>query len=338
MDPVTQGALGAILPQSLKTKRSRKYKYHIALAGFLGMVGGMSADLDVFISSDTDPLLFLTYHRQFTHSLVFIPFGGLIVALLMHWALGWRCQLRFFQTVFLCTIGYASHALLDTTTSYGTMLLWPFNETRYSLNIISIVDPLFSFPLLLSVTFAAVYNNHNIARIGLAWALIYLSAGFIQHQGALQIAKNLAVSRGHVPLRFEIKPSFGNILVWKSIYQADDKFFIDAMRVGIAPQVYEGTSISKLNLTRDFPWLVSHSQQAKDVALFDHFSDGFSAHNPEDPNRIFDVRYSFIPNEVSPLFSIVLAPGAYLNDHVNYKAERKQTHKKLSQLWGMIIE
>lgn len=338
MDPVTQGALGAILPQSMRTKWLRNHKYHVALAGFLGMVGGMSADLDVFISSDTDPLFFLKYHRQFTHSLIFIPFGGLVVALLMHWALGQRCHLRFFQTVLLCSLGYATHALLDTTTSYGTMLLWPFIETRYSLNIISIVDPLFTIPLLLAAAISAIYSKPNIARIGLAWVLIYLFAGFVQHQGALQIAKNLAISRGHLPLRFEIKPSFGNILVWKSVYQANDKYFIDAMRVGIAPQVYEGSSVSKLNPTNDFPWLIPHSQQAQDIGRFDHFSDGFSALDPENPNRIIDVRYSFVPNEISPLFSIELEPSADLTRHVHYNTERKQAYKKLSQLWDMLFE
>ena len=337
MDPVTQGALGAILPQSIREKWSRNNKYHTALAGFLGMVGGMAADLDVLISSDTDPLLFLTFHRQFTHSLVFIPFGGLMVALIVHWALGRKWQLKFFHTVLLCSLGYATHALLDAATSYGTMLLWPFIETRYSFSIISIVDPLFTLPLLMSVAFSAIYSNPNMARIGLAWALIYLSAGFMQHQGASQIAKNLATSRGHVPLRFKIKPSFGNILVWKSVYQANDKFFIDAMRVGIAPQVYEGTSILKLDPTKDFPWLMPYSQQAQDIGRFDHFSNGFSALDPENPNRIIDVRYTFDPNEVSPLFSIELAPNSDLTEHVQYITERKQMHKKLSRLWDMMF-
>jgi inner membrane protein len=55
-----------------------------------GMAGGLAADLDILIYSNTDPLLFLTFHRQFTHSLIFIPFGGLITALLVHWVLGRR--------------------------------------------------------------------------------------------------------------------------------------------------------------------------------------------------------------------------------------------------------
>ena len=337
MDPITQGALGAALPQSIRTKWFSCHKYYAALAGILGMLGGMAADFDVLIYSDTDPLLFLTYHRQFTHSVIFIPFGGIIVALLIHWILGRRWNLKFWQTVFLCSLGYATHALLDTATSYGTMLLWPFIETRYSWNIISIVDPLFTLPLVISVAMTAIRNDPRLARIGLVWAFIYLGVGWFQHQSAREVAMNLAASRGHEPQRFEIKPSFGNILVWKSVYESKNKFFIDAVRVGIAPRVYKGTSISKLDLEQDFPWLIPDSQQAKDIERFNHFSDDFSALNPKNPNQIIDVRYSFVPTEVSALFSIELVPDAGPTQHVRYQTYREQPRKQFGRLWRMMI-
>lgn len=201
MDPLTQGALGAALPQSISAKWPGHHKYQVAIAGLLGMVGGIAADLDVLIYSDSDPLLFLTYHRQFTHSLIFIPLGGLIVALMLHGVLARRWRLEFWQTALLCTLGYATHALLDAATSYGTMLFWPFVETRYSWSIISIVDPLFTIPLASLVILAGVRNDPRLARIGLVWAFLYLGAGWWQHQGAREIAADLAASRGHVPVR-----------------------------------------------------------------------------------------------------------------------------------------
>jgi inner membrane protein len=108
----------------------------------------MSADLDILIRSSSDPLLFLEYHRHFTHSFIFIPFGGMLCALALHWVLGQRWNIRFRQTWLFCTLGYATHALLDTSTSYGTMLFWPFSEERFSWSIVSVVDPLFTVPIL----------------------------------------------------------------------------------------------------------------------------------------------------------------------------------------------
>ena len=76
MDPITQGTIGAVLPQALGKK-------NLGIVALLGFLSGMAPDLDIFIRSSTDPLLSLEYHRQFTHSIVFIPFGGLICALFL---------------------------------------------------------------------------------------------------------------------------------------------------------------------------------------------------------------------------------------------------------------
>ncbi|MBO6520111.1 MAG: metal-dependent hydrolase [Rhodospirillales bacterium] len=336
MDPLTQGVLGAALPQATYAGNGSTRKYQIAIAGALGMLGGMAADLDVLIRSNTDPLLFLVYHRQFTHSLAFIPIGGLIVGFVLHWVLGRRWQLRFWQTVLLCSLGYATHALLDTATSYGTMLLWPFVDTRYALNIISVVDPLFTVPLALSVLWAAVRGRPGLARIGLVWALLYLGAGWWQHQTAREMAIALADSRGHNPVRLEVKPSFGNIVVWKSIYEVDGTFHVDAIRPRIASAVIEGDSVRKLDTARDFPWLSPESQQARDIDRFVHFSDGYAAVDPANASRVIDARYSFVPNEISALFSIELAEDARPSSHVRYVSHRERAREQFGRLWHLI--
>ena len=110
MDPLTQGAVGAALPQATRNR------LHVGIAGLLGFLAGLAADADVLIRSGDDPLLFLDFHRQFTHSLVFVPVGGALCALALHAVLGRRRRLRFAQTLLFCTLGYATHPLLDTAT------------------------------------------------------------------------------------------------------------------------------------------------------------------------------------------------------------------------------
>ena len=73
MDPVTQGLLGASLAGSLSKKKQTR------AAIFAGTIGGLFPDFDILIKSNIDPLLAIEYHRNFSHSLVFIPFGGLVV-------------------------------------------------------------------------------------------------------------------------------------------------------------------------------------------------------------------------------------------------------------------
>ena len=330
MDPLTQGALGAALPQATR------HKADIGIAGSLGFMAGLAADLDVFIRSATDPLLFLEYHRQFTHSLIFIPVGGLICALALHWILGRRWQLTFGRTFLFCTLGYATHALLDTATSYGTMLFWPFSNERFSLSIVSIVDPLFTVPILVLVILAGRRRKPALARVALAWAVLYLTVGALQHRAALAMGSEIAASRGHAPVRVEVKPSFGNILVWKTIYETEDRFYVDAVRAGVARRVYPGVSVAKLDHDRDLPWLDPASQQARDIERFSWFSDGFLALDPERSDRIIDVRYSFVPNSVSALWSIELAPEAPPTTHVRYRTHREHARESLGVLWRMV--
>lgn len=330
MDPLTQGVLGAALPQG-----SARGKY-AASAGLLGFLAGMAADLDVLIRSSSDPLLFLEYHRQFTHSLVFIPLGGLLCGLLLHQLLGRRRGLTFTQSWLYCTLGYATHALLDACTTYGTMLFWPFSHTRIAWNTISIIDPLFTVPLLVAVIVGARRRSPVYARLALFWAVTYMGLGLWQRNAAVDMGHALAAQRGHDAVRLEAKPSFANILVWKIVYETDDRFYVDAVRAGIAARTYKGQSVQKLDIDRDLPWLEQDSQQARDIERFRWFSNGYIARDPIYANRIIDIRYSMIPNEVSPLWSIELRRGAGRDEHAAYRVHRDVGTGRGARMWNML--
>ena len=331
MDPLTQGALGAMLPQSIAKKP------FLFWAGIFGFLAGMAADLDVFIRSSEDPLLFLEYHRQFTHSIVFIPIGGFLCGFLLYVTIGKRCNLSLSQSLLFCTLGYATHALLDACTSYGTQLFWPFSQTRVAWNSISIIDPLFTLPILLGIVAAGLKQKILFARAALVWSILYMSMGILQRESAITIVKELAAERGHTLLRIEAKPSFANILVWKTIYETPERFFVDAIRSTLSPKIITGRSIKKLNLARDFSWLDRNSQQARDIERFSWFSNGYVAKDLEHPNRIIDVRYSMIPNEITALWSIELTKTASKNAHVRFLTNREQVFEKLQTLWTMVI-
>lgn len=330
MDPLTQGVLGASLPQSAGRAREA------AGAGLLGFFAGMAADLDVLIRSSTDPLLFLEYHRQFTHSLVFIPIGGLLCALVLHGLIGQRRGFSFARSALFCTLGYATHALLDACTTYGTMLFWPFSDTRVAWNTVSIIDPLFTVPVLSLVLLAGLRQRPALARGALAWALGYLLLGQWQHHQAVELGRELAAARGHTPLRLEAKPSFGNILLWKVVYETGERFYVDAVRSGPWPAVYPGESVARLDARRDLPWLDPDSQQARDVQRFLWFSNGYVARDPHYPNRVIDIRYSLLPNEIAPLWSIELDPTAGAGVHANYITHRDGADNSAGALWAML--
>lgn len=329
MDPITQGALGAALPAAAGSARQTR----IAVA--VGFVAGMAADLDVLIRSQTDSLLFLEYHRQFTHALVFIPVGGFLAAAAFFLCFRRWLSIGFGRLWLFSTLGYGTHGLLDAATSYGTQLFWPFSDQRISFSIISVVDPLFSLPVLGLVLVALVRKRRGWARLALVWAACYLAVGAYRHHAARTLAAELAHQRGHVAVRLDVKPTFANLIVWRSVYEANGRFHVDGVRPGFAAPIIEGESIAKLDVARAFPWLDPVSQQARDIDRFRRFSDGFLAAAGGDDARVIDVRYAFLPNAIAPLWSIRLDPAAPPAAHVRFDTHRNDAGPNLRALMAM---
>jgi inner membrane protein len=321
VDPLTQGFVGASLSLSASKKQ------HLAAAGALGLVAGMAPDLDILIRSTNDPLLFLEFHRQFTHSLFFIPIGSFICALILHPLIAKKGGLSFKQSWWYCALGYATHGLLDACTSYGTLLLWPFTDTRYSWSTVSVIDPLFTLPILFTLILGLMKRNPWYPRIAVVWALVYLTFGMYQRDRAEEAGWALAEARRHAPQRLEAKPTFANTLVWKVIYETEHHYHVDAIRAGRSIKTYTGESIAKLNVAADFPWLDPASQQAKDIERFRWFSDDFIARDPNKGLRVIDVRYSIVPNEFNALWGIELSKTADKGMHVEYTTHRDSSQQ-----------
>ena len=330
MDPLSQGVIGAVAAQQKTTKN------HFIIATILGFLSGMAADLDIFIRSSNDPLLYLEFHRQFTHSLIFIPVGGFVCTIFFYYLFLRNKDITFKQTYIYSTLGYATHGLLDSCTTYGTQLLWPFTDDRIAWNTISIIDPLFTIPLLSLIIIAVIKKKKVISYLALSWVIFYSIFGLIQKERAEAIGNGLANTRGHDLVNVVAKPSFANLIVWKIIYTTKDSYYIDAVRLGLGEDVIEGVKIDKLNIQKSFPWLDLKSQQARDIERFRWFSNGYLALSETHPNRIIDIRYSMLPNEGHGLWGIELKPDADQSDHVVTISNRRSDMKTYKKLWKMI--
>ena len=242
-----------------------------------------------------------------------------------------------FKAIWLTALaGYATHGLLDACTTYGTLLLWPFSDARIAWNTISVVDPVFTLPLLGFVIAAGVKKSQFIGRLGIAWVAFYLSIGVIQEERAMAAGEALAAQRGHAPILVSAKPSFGNLLLWKTVYEYDDRFWVDAVRAGGHVTIIEGDHVARLNLQSSFPWLDTDSQQARDVERFRWFSNDYLAVDRNDPLLVVDMRYSHLPNEIKGLWGIRLDPDASADEHITWIARRSADSERLEQLWAML--
>ena len=328
MDPVTQGAFGAIFAQTISEKKK------ILFGSIVGCCAGLAPDLDIFIRSASDPLLKLEYHRQFTHSLVFIPIGALIVTFFSR--IFFKKYLSWGETYFFSLLGFATHGLLDACTSYGTQLLWPFSDERISWNYISVVDPFLTIPVILAIIFAIIMKNKYLTLFGILYILIYLTFGAIQENRAEFVGKSIANLRGHKIKDLTAKPSLGNLFLWKTIYEDSGFYYVDAVRLFANSEYCQGTKIKKLDLLNDFSELDKKSQQYKDIKRFNWFSQGYLGKGI-DKNIITDVRYSAVPNEVDGLWGIRINSNKPVSDHIDWVVNRRNYVEKWKRFFDLLL-
>ena len=333
MDPVSQGVVGAVVSGSMSKKPET-----LRLAALAGWLGGIAADADVLIRSKVDPLLVIEYHRHFSHSLLFIPVGGALVAGVL-WLLlaGKEAYGKLFV---FATAGYATAGLLDACTSYGTQLLWPFSEERVAWNVISIVDPLFTLPLLVLLLAGTFRKRTAWVRGALVFGLAYLGLGALQNHRAARIQASLAEERGHADAMTmaTVKPSIGNLVLWRSLYRFEDTFYLDAVRVGVGSggTIFEGESLPVIELEALLGAIPKDSRLAGDLRRFDHFSGGYLAHHPEKPDVVGDCRYALLPNSAIPLWGIRFDPGKP-DQHVSFESFREVEPEDRQRLFEMIL-
>ncbi len=291
----------------------------------------MLADADILIRSTNDPLLNIEFHRHFSHSLIFIPIGGLLAAVILWPFL--RKHLSFGRILFFTLLGYATSGLLDACTSYGTQLLWPFSDARIAWRIIAIIDPVFSLILIIAIIFTIRKRKPRASQIGLLLAGSYLLFGFWQHQNAFDAATRLAEQRGHTVDRMMVKPTMANLVLWRSVYESEGIFFVDGIRVGLWSEnrIYAGGQAK-----RYIPELNPDAALQHDIERFLYFSEDYVITDLERENVLVDLRYSMLPNGLSPLWGIdmnVDTPGQHAQ-FINFRDRSSNTRQRFI---GMLL-
>lgn len=329
MDIVTQGIVGAIASQSIAPRQQARQ------ALIIGFLAGLPADADILIRSSSDPLLTLEFHRQFTHSLIFVPVGGIVCGFLL-W-LFFKPSLTLVEILRLSTVSYLTSGLLDACTSYGTQLLWPFSEARIAWSIISVFDPFFSLTLVILLVLGWRRISPRFAQAGLFFALLYFSFGFYQHNLAEKITYKIAHLRGHSISRMVVKPTMGNVLVWRTVYQSSNRFHLSAIRLSpfSEPHYRQGDTLTVWSPDDTLDGMTPENLTHSDILRFRRFSDDYVVRHPTLANAMGDARYALLPHSGLPLWGIVWDPKQS-NQHVTFENWRKMTPEIMQTFLGLL--
>lgn len=215
MDSLTQFVLGAAVSTALlgKTLGPRK-------AAVLGGVLGTLPDLDVFLPFD-DPVDSFVLHRGATHSLFIqalaAPVVGEVLVRLVKPLQNRRVLV--WLTVYLC---FATHALIDAMTVYGTRLFWPLSPDPVGVGSVFIIDPLYTLPLLAAVVWALCRSTWSPGLARGTVAALAVSTGYLGLSVVLQAhmenrARNVFAAAGLAPDRVFAIAAPLNTVLWKVI-------------------------------------------------------------------------------------------------------------------------
>jgi inner membrane protein len=220
MDSLSQIALGAAIGVATMGRRTAVWK-----AALWGAVAGTLPDLDVLIDHG-DPIRKMVLHRAETHApfwltLFSLPMAAAVARLHGEWA-QWR---RWWLAIWLALV---THPLLDAMTVYGTQLALPFSNHPFGVGSVSIIDPLYTLPLLIGAGWALAMrgSRRGLAAnaAGLMLSTAYLAWGVAAQQHVERLARAWLAEQGISAERTLVTPTLFNSLLWRVLVVSGEHY------------------------------------------------------------------------------------------------------------------
>lgn len=242
MDSLTQIVLGGAVAAAIAPARHRR------AALLAGAALGTLPDLDalpLMLLSD-DPVVHMTVHRSFSHSLFVLPLLGFAIWWLFKRFGNGRVAEAPRQWFWAIQLALITHPLLDAFTVYGTQLWWPLMPPPTMWSSVFIIDPLYTIWLLIACV-AAFFLRERVAAQRVLVAGLVLSSAYL---GWSLLAKSLvdreagralaAMGLADAP-RFSVPMPF-NTLLWRVVAMTPGGF-VEGERSLVAddgPMVFRG--------------------------------------------------------------------------------------------------
>ncbi|MEK6593372.1 MAG: metal-dependent hydrolase [Pseudomonadota bacterium] len=236
MDTLTHALSGALLARATAPSPSPD-ALPLGRRVALGFFAAASPDLDV-IASWISPLAYLYYHRGITHSLLMLPLWAFVLAWLC--ALLWRGDRGWRAYFGVIALGIGSHIAGDWITSFGTMMLAPFSDTRFKLSTTFIIDLWFTGIILAGLMLSLAWRKSRApAALAVVALAAYVAFQFSLQQRALEFAEAYAQSAGLKQAKVSAMPRPVSPFNWMVVVDEGERYhyaLISLSRREIPPQ------------------------------------------------------------------------------------------------------
>ena len=222
MDSLTQVALGAVVGEVVL---GRKLGWRAAAWGaFFGTL----PDLDVIALPLLDPAAGIRWHRGWSHSILVFTLGSILLGPLLarfHRARGVKGR----EMGWLVFWAWSTHVLIDCFTTYGTQIFEPFSDTRVAMNLLFIVDPLFTLPLLMGFFLALRLpveseRRRRIPIVALSACTLYVGLALgMKTWATFELRNRLEGKEGSL---VQVTPGSFNIILWRGLSESEEAFHL----------------------------------------------------------------------------------------------------------------
>ncbi|MDJ0764051.1 MAG: metal-dependent hydrolase [Myxococcota bacterium] len=223
MDSISQAALGAVVGETVLGPKIGNR------ALLWGAVAGTIPDLDVLFYPLMDEVTKLGWHRGLSHSLLLNCALAPVLGFVLFRLNGRRASIKSWSVLSLSCLLAA--ILLDCFTVYGTQVFQPFSNYQVGFNNISIVDPLYTAPLLFGIAVALFLRRSPPARravilTGLAASTIYMAAT-IAIKGQVRSIVSESLAKQNIPYeRLMTTPTLFNTVLWRATAKVPDGYYV----------------------------------------------------------------------------------------------------------------
>jgi inner membrane protein len=242
VDTITHTLAGAVIAKAIDDKKIGKW------GTIAGLTVGFFPDAD-FALGLINRQFYLEYHRDFTHSLLLIPF----YALFFSWLFVKISKRQHFWSYFkVCLLVLVSHVIFDLLTSYGTMVFSPFFDHRFAWDLIFVIDLVFSGIIFVPLV-ASIYwkeKSQWICRGSLIGLAFYILFCFIQHHRAVDLTITFSHHLNEEVIQVASLPQPLSPFRWANYVETKDHVyqgFVD-LTLKESPQPPRQQSVSQSNL------------------------------------------------------------------------------------------
>ncbi|MEZ4912362.1 MAG: metal-dependent hydrolase [Saprospiraceae bacterium] len=186
-----------------------------------------------------------------------------------------------------------THPILDTFTTYGTRLFWPFTDTRFALNNISIADPIYTIPFLFCVLVVIFLRRGSKARkhwnvAGLYISSLYMLFTLFNKSRINMIFENTMLTQGIVYDKYMTSPTILNNILWYGIAETDTTYVYGHYSFFDKEKQFKLHSISKT-----LPRLDREFANDRTYHILEWFSNGYGVLTEGEANNFWyqDLRF-----------------------------------------------